>query len=254
MILRTLTVVWTLSAGAFLLMTAPGHAVQERFCPDGYEALRAGEYERGAHALEACLENDRLHWRVRGELGRLLANAQTALGDYRAAAETFEQVFALVADNRGDLDNPVLRRNRAALLYRTQDFDGALRDLDISIADQSDSAYARRLRGFVLLSLNRPGDATADFEASLEIDPNSANAALGLCQARLGAGLAAQALQACRNAARLSPDNPASLHQLGKALEAMDHMDEAAEAYADAHALAPDDPDIQADFERTRPN
>jgi tetratricopeptide (TPR) repeat protein len=266
------------------LAAAPATAQRSGSCPDGYAALRAGEAETAAAAFEACLSARLYEWPVEAELRARLGAAQLAAGDADAALLTYNQVFALVDGNGGDTDNPLLRRNRAAAYLQLDQGEAALADIERVLSVAPDDAFAQLVAGSAYLDLDRPEEAVAAFDTALRVDPAYVSAWIGrsaafvelglsdqavsdgreavsiapddagalnaLCWALVKAERAADGLEICNAAVEADPDSGPIVHSRAAALEQLGRLDEAAALYARAHELAPDDPEITADYER----
>lgn len=253
-------------------------------CPAGYEALSADDPAAAVDAFTACLQRQLYDWPTEAELRTRLGAAQLALGEGEAALLAYNQVFALVQANGGDIDNPLIRRNRAAAYLQTGDYEAALADLDRALRVRPDDAFTRVLQGSALLDLDRPEEAVAAFDAAVRAEPDYTSAWIGrsaafvemdlpengvedaqeavslspddagalnaLCWALVNAGRAADGLDICDAAVEADPESGAIVHSRAAALEQVGRTDEAAELYARAHALDPEDPEIAADHHR----
>lgn len=269
---------------SWALAAAPALAQRGGVCPDGYQALRDGEPETAAGAFEACLSQRLYDWPVEAELRARLGAAQLAAGDAEAALLTYNQVFALVDGNGGNVDNPTMRRNRAAIYLQLDRHEEALADIDRALGAAPDDSFARLLAGSAYLDLDRHEEAVAAFDTALRADPDYVSAWIGrsaafielglmdqavsdgreavaiapddagalnaLCWALVKAGRAADGLSICDAAVEADPESGAIVHSRAAALEQLGRHEEAAELYARAHELAPDDPEITADYER----
>jgi tetratricopeptide (TPR) repeat protein len=271
---------------ALTVTLAPGAADAQRdgVCPDGYQALRDGDPETAAGSFQTCLSQRLYDWPVEAELRARLGAAQLASGDADAALLTYNQVFALVDGNGGDIDNPTMRRNRAAAYLQLDRHEEALADIDRALIVAPDDPFARLLAGSAYLDLDRHEEAVAAFDAALRTDPGYVSAWIGrsaafvelgldeqavsdgreavsiapddagalnaLCWALVKAGRAADGLTICDAAVEADPESGPIVHSRAAALEQLGRHAEAAELYARAHELAPDDPEITADYER----
>jgi tetratricopeptide (TPR) repeat protein len=263
---------------------APAKAQRGGVCPDGYAALRAGEPDDAAAAFQACLSEQLYDWPVEAELRARLGAAQLAAGEAEEALLSYNQVFALVDGNGGDVDNPLMRRNRAAAYLQLDRPGEALADIERAVMLAPDDAFARLLAGSAYLELDRPEEAVAAFDAALRTDPGYVSAWIGrsaafvelglngqavsdgreavsiapddagalnaLCWALVKAGRAADGLTICDAAVEADPESGPIVHSRAAALEQLGRHEEAAELYARAHELAPDDPEITADYKR----
>lgn len=267
-----------------LLLAGRADAQREQLCPEGYEALQAAEPDAAIGAFEACLSEQLYDWPVEAELRARLGAAQLATGDADGALLSYNQVFALVDGNGGNVDNPLMRRNRAAAYLQLDRHEEALEDIERALMAAPQDSFAQLLAGSAYLDLDRPEEAVAAFDTALRtdpgyvsawigrsaafvemgfndqavsdgreavsIDPDDAGALNALCWALVKAGRAADGLSICDQAVEADPDSGPIVHSRAAALEQLGRHDEAAELYARAHELAPEDPEITADYER----
>lgn len=271
-----------LTAGA----AQPAQSPPQTVCPNGYEALVEDTPEAAIGAFEACLAEQFYDWPVEAELRTRLGAAHLALGQGEAALLVYNQVFALVEANKGDVNNPLLRRNRAAAYMQLDRFQDALADLQIAVRRRPDDGFAQVLTGSALLELDRPAEAVAAFDAATRAEPDYAAAWIGrsaafidlemyddavadgreavslnpedagalnaLCWALVQASRARDGLTICESAVAADPESGAITHSLAAALEQIGRVEEARALYARAYELAPDDPEISTDYARTR--
>ncbi|MGJ3231584.1 MAG: tetratricopeptide repeat protein [Oceanicaulis sp.] len=281
---RTLAALAAFAVAASLSLDARAAAQPADLCPDGYAALSKGEAEAASTAFEDCLAERLYDWPVEAELRARLGAAQLAAGESEAALLTYNQVFALVEGNGGDVDNPLIRRNRAAAYLQLDRHEEALEDIRRALALAPDDAFAQLLAGSAYLDLDRPEEAVAAFDSALRVDPGYVSAWIGrsaafvelglddnavadgreavsidpddagalnaLCWALVKAGRAADGLEICDAAVEAEPDSGPIVHSRAAALEQLGRQEEAAELYARAYELAPDDPEITEDYRR----
>ncbi|XBQ17288.1 MAG: tetratricopeptide repeat protein [Oceanicaulis sp.] len=273
-----------IAAALAAMAAAPANAQRADLCPQGYTALEDSDAETAIGAFEACLAERLYDWPVEAELRARLGAAQLAAGAHEDALLTYNQVFALVGGNGGDVDTPLIRRNRAMAYLALNRPAEALEDLDRALALRPDDAFAQLLAGSAYLDLKQPELAVAAFDAALRRDPDYLSARIGrsaafvemgfaeegvadgreavaiapddagalnaLCWALVKAGRAADGLDICDAAVEADPESGQIVHSRAAALEQLGRHDEAAELYARAHALAPDDPEVAADHHR----
>ena len=106
------------------------------------------------------------------------------------------------------------------------------------LTKQPHNVDALVVRGDALTSLGRTGEAADSYRTALSIDPNSAEAAIGLGRITLASDAPAAEtlfLQALQH----DPRNPVALNDLGIARDLQGHHAEAQTAYRQAIALAP---------------
>jgi S1-C subfamily serine protease len=104
------------------------------------------------------------------------------------------------------------------------------------------SASAHRIYGFQLASRHLYKDAARAYKMATELEPNSADAHLGLAQAYDALGKKKQALQSYRRYVALQPDEPRGYQILGWLLLEMRRMDEALPVFRQAARLDPSQP------------
>jgi tetratricopeptide (TPR) repeat protein len=111
-------------------------------------------------------------------------------------------------------------------------------------ATASDALHAALARARGLLAAGRHEEAEAEFLSLATRVPDSADAWLGVADARLRAGRRAAAADALRRTFQIEPAHPAGLHSLGRLLYAEGRLEEALEAYRHALAAAPGDAEV----------
>jgi tetratricopeptide (TPR) repeat protein len=282
---RILVCITVLAGLTALTLGGPSQAQRPRLCADGYAALQEGEAATAVSAFQTCLSQQLYDWPVEAELRARLGAAQLTLGEGEAALLSYNQVFALVQSNGGDVDNPLMRRNRAVAYLQLDRAEEALDDIERALRVVPDDAFTRLLAGSAYLDLDRPEEAVAAFDTALRTDPEYLSAWIGrsaafvemgldeqavsdgreavaiapddggalnaLCWALVQAGRASDGLDICDAAVEAEPDSGPIVHSRAAALEQLGRGEEAAQLYARAHELAPDDPEITADYERT---
>lgn len=286
---RLLPAVCALGA-AFSLFSAPACSQnpQERasVCPDGYDALSENDGAAAIAAFRECLQSQRYEWPVEAELRLRLASAHLAENEGREALIAFNQIFALVEDQGGDIDNPLLRRNRAVAYLQLDRPRDAIADLRIAAASEPDDAFTWVLLGSAYMELDQHAEAVEAFDAAVRIEPDfasgwigrsagfvelgmtaravddgreavaiapeSADALNALCWALVKDERAAQGLEICEAAVEADPESGAIVHSLAAALEQVGETRRARELYARAYELDPDSDTIAEDYERTR--
>ena len=176
-------------------------------------------------------------------------------------------------------DHPGLRKRRAELRRHAGDIEGAARDAAEAVVLERRDPEAKALLGVLLLELGRIADAVACLGEAVAAEPGNPGFAAGLAAAYEAAGdvdaalavllrniAAAPNLAEQRNAAillcvrrrdfrqavRLAEDtrkagiaDACSFGLMGHALSSLGQHAEAAEAYAEALKLGPDDPYVR---------
>lgn len=268
------------------LIAQPAHAqsARQQLCPEGYAALSDNEAEAAIPAFQACLAEKFYDWPQEAELRTRLGAAYLASGRSEEALIAYNQIFALVEANDGDVDNPLIRRNRAAAYLQLDRPEDALPDLEIALARIPEDGFTAVLAGSAYLDLDRAAEAVAAFDAAVRAEPAYASAWIGRSAAFVELGMSTLAIEDAREAVSLQPDDPGALnalcwalvraeraadglticraasdaapeegsitHSLAAALEQVGEVEEAHALYARAHEQAPDDPEITQDYER----
>lgn len=140
---------------------------------------------------------------VRQELGRW--NFEGALEAAREAAEA-------------NPNHAPARRALGMVLARSGDYAGALRELAQARRLDPLSTDIRSDMGEVYFAAGRYDDAIRELRAVLQQDPRHVEARVNLALAYQARGRQEEALRELREAARIAPDNPVVLGQLGQML------------------------------------
>lgn len=105
--------------------------------------------------------------------------------------------------------------------------------------DGAELADAHNNRGVALAGVGLQGQASADFDRALELDPEHAAALSNRCRANIRGGDLKAAIEDCDAAIKLQPDDATAYLNLGAAFEAMGRYAEAAANYKSAYGLTP---------------
>jgi tetratricopeptide (TPR) repeat protein len=272
-----------LAAPAFAQPSA-GNPQGAAACPDANEAMASGDAEAAVAALRACL-SARLHpWQTEAELRVRLGASQLALGESEAALFTYNQVIALLRDNGGNTDIPIVRRNRAVALLQLDRPEEALEDLLIAERGMPQDDFVHILLGGTYMELDRGAEAIAAYDNAIRLAPDSPGGWIGrsaafielelmdravedgreavaiapddgsalnaLCWALVRAQRAAEGMDICYAAVEAEPDSGAILHSLAAALEQVGEDEEAYPLFARAYELEPDNTTIAGDYAR----
>jgi predicted TPR repeat methyltransferase len=212
-------------------------------------------------------------------LGRLTANstllaeleAQLLLREDRVA----DALLTLDAAIDGDPEHPALRLCRADARMRMHDIVGAAVDAAEAVCIEPGDSQAKAILGIVLIELNQLDDAAACLREAVGQMPNNANYRLGLAEAQKRLGDIQAAISTLNDGIALAPgstplriaaimlamgrgdfEGAMALSQsarrdgvadacvfglLGHALSSLQRHPEAAQAYAEALKLAPED-------------
>lgn len=266
------------------LAPAAGQDARVALCPEGYEAMIDGDAERAITELRACL-SARLHpWEVEAELRVRLGASQLALGDAQGALVTYNQVLALIQDNDGNPDVPVVWRNRGVALLHLDRHEDALADLLIAERGLPQDDFIQILLGGIYMELDRGAEAIAAYDNAVRLAPNSPGGWIGrsaafiqldlmdravkdgreavsiapedgsalnaLCWALVKAERASDGLDICRAAVDAEPEVGEIVHSLAAALEQVGEDDEAYPLFVRAHELSPDNRTLADDYAR----
>lgn len=272
-----------LSAGSAPVMAQNARTA---LCPEGYAAMIDGDAERAISELRACL-SARLHpWEAEAELRVRLGAAQLALGDAQSALLTYNQILALIADNEGNPDVPIVRRNRGVALLQLDRPEEALSDLLIAERGMPRDDFVQILLGGVYMELGRGTEAIAAYDNAVRLAPDSPGGWIGrsaafieldlmdravadgreavsiapedgsalnaLCWALVRAERAAEGMDICHAAAQAEPEVGEIVHSLAAALEQTGETEEARRLFARAYELSPDNQTLADDYARTR--
>lgn len=255
-------------------------------CLDGHIALEAGDSPRAADLLEQCLSETELDPEQEVQTYTAFAAALLADERYDDALSAYNMAFAIAETQHAEIANPILWRNRGIVRLELGQLDAALADLQHAAIELPDDVLTLLNMGFIYQQMERPADAVVSYDAIVRLEPEWMGAWLNRSSALLDAGMtgaavadarravelepangsslnmlcwtliqdgrAETALPLCEEAAAIEPETGAIIHSHATALEAVGRLDEALALYQRAHQLAPDDPQITADFERTR--
>jgi Tfp pilus assembly protein PilF len=129
----------------------------------------------------------------------------------------------------------------AVLLQQHNQLDQAKREYELALsygADATEAAQSHSNLGFVLMQLNRPGEAIQQFTAALRVNPDKQNSLLGRGMIEYGQRNLAAALADFSRAAQVSP-MPIADFWLGRTLEDLGQLPAALNAYSAALQLNP---------------
>lgn len=135
------------------------HAVEEMLRTA--DSTQAGPLREKAEALRIA--------GLKGGTRLLLADAETALGkrDFQSAEQNLTTALSL------QNDQPVLRRQRAALRLAAGDFDGAVEDLSACLADDAGDTQAWGMLIDAELQRHQPEKAWDALQALKQHDPKT---------------------------------------------------------------------------------
>lgn len=272
-------------AGGAVVHAQPSSASQRMaVCPDGYDALSDADPTAAVDAFTTCLSARLYDWTTEAELRARLGAAHLALGEGEKALMAYNQIMALIEDNDGNRDIPMVRRNRAAALMQLDRPREALEDLRVAARVDPGDGFTHVLMGSAYMELDRHPDAVAAFDTAVRVEPDYAAGWIGrsaafiemdmldaavsdgreavsispanasslnaLCWALVKAGRAEEGLDICDAAVEAEPDSGAIVHSRAAALEQVGREDEARDLYARAYELEPDNDTIAEDYAR----
>ncbi|MFN3835127.1 MAG: tetratricopeptide repeat protein [Glycocaulis sp.] len=278
--------------GLLLALTLAGAApataqdARTALCPEGYQAMADGDAERAIAALRACL-SARLHpWEAEAELRVRLGASQLAAGDARGALFTYNHVLALIRDNDGNPDVPIVRRNRGVALLQLDRHEEALADLLIAERALPYDDFLQILLGGTYMELGRGAEAIAAYDNAVRLAPDSPGGWIGrsaafielgmmdravddgaeavliapedgsalnaLCWALVKAERASEGMDICQAAVEAEPEIGEIVHSLAAALEQTGDHAQARLLFARAHELSPGNQTLADDYARTR--
>ena len=169
-----------------------------------------------------------------------LGNFYAARGEHDRAVECYERALKLQPDNIAPLVNAAFAHNAVG---RNDLAENCLRR---ALEVEPNSAAANLNLGLLLGELGRSDEAQAALRRAFEVDPTSATAAYNLA-VLLAPKHPGEAIEWCRKAAQLRPEEPRYRYLLAFCLQQTDRRDEAIQTlrtitdagdpYADAYAL-----------------
>jgi protein O-GlcNAc transferase len=210
-----------------ILAARPGHA-------DAAHLLGVLEHQRGHHEAAA------------GRIGSAIARAP-GRADYRSNLGTVlralgrldEAVAAYREALRLAPDYPDALANLGVVFHDLGRLDEALPPFEAALRLDPDHVNAAFGLANLLVDLGQPGRAVPLYRRARSTAPGRADISDNLAAALTAAGDAQGGLAASRSAAEASPSDPATLAGLGRNLERLDRVEEAAEAYVAAARLLP---------------
>jgi predicted O-linked N-acetylglucosamine transferase (SPINDLY family) len=192
------------------------------------DAEKAIRYFEQARALQPTMA--RAH--------RNLADVLRRAGRAIEAAEVLERASAL------EPDDAELLCERAETLLDAGRVEAALTAAQVAIARAAGNARAHAAAGMALLKAGRCQEAVASLEQALKLNPRLAYAAVNLGEALLRLERSAPAAEAFRAALGVT-DLPEGRLGLGRALEQLGCLDQAAAVLEDASRSSPQDAALQ---------
>lgn len=255
-------------------------------CASAFEAMERNDDAEVVTALEDCLASEALDPQDEVMVYAEMGSALGRLDRPEDALRAFSFAFAIADTQNAEITHPMIYRNRGIAFAATENFDRALADLQRARASMPDDALLLTNLGYVYSQTERSAEAVEVFDAlirtapdwsgswlnrssafldldmiaaavsdarrAVELDPENGSALNMLCWTLIQDDRAQTALPICEQAVAAEPDSGSIVHSLAAALEATGSTRRAYRLYAEAHELSPDDPEITADYERTR--
>ena len=146
--------------------------------------------------------------------------------------------------------------NTANAYFSLQKFDDALSHLRNATTLDPDQPGAYKMMGDIFLTRHQPDEAVRCYRDALtriqRINPSFVPAYLSLANAQVEAGQLSAAITTYESALQFAPNDPGVHNALGEALLQDNHPAEAAQHFARALELAPQDPRIRQNYEAAR--
>ena len=154
--------------------------------------------------------------------------------------ELLELARRVLEDRPGDLE---LRRDTARLAEEVGEAEIAERHyLWVFSADPTDTRVGLRL-GIIYLSLDRPADAAAVLERTLDADPDNIQAAINLTDAYAALSRHDDNIALYDELVARHPDNPAILQRYAEFMQEIGEYDRARQIRQKLDRASPDEPD-----------
>jgi superkiller protein 3 len=191
----------------------------------GKSRLQHGDFNDAVAAFQHASERDPS---LSAEASYLTAEAIEAVGDYEKATSAYGQVASLLdgrATKTADEDAWLgAAYNRLGQYGRAV---GALRDSS-SLRPDARTYLELALALYMLNAYQASLDAA---DASARLRPGDPQSDTAKCRAYVGMNRGKEALEECKEALRMSPDDAESLYYMGAAWEQLDEQKKAEEAY-----------------------
>lgn len=270
----------TLITPAPLPAQEPGAA-----CLSAMRQVATAANEDVIRAYETCLDAGGLEAEQEVVLYAGLGAAYLTDARYREALTALNMAFAIADTQEARIIDPSTWRNRGIARAQLGLHEGALEDLHTAGAAMPDDVLTHLNLGILYQDLDRPADAVVAYDHVVRLEPEWTGAWINRSSALLDVGLtdaavkdarravelaptdgttlnmlcwtliqddkASLALPLCEQAVAAEPDIGAIVHSHATALKALGRLDEAIPLYRRARDLAPEDPEISADYERT---
>jgi tetratricopeptide (TPR) repeat protein len=126
------------------------------------------------------------------------------------------------------------------MINQTQDFDGAMKELDIALQLEPKNPFVHMWRGIDLNRMSRYADAIGEFDRALAINPKAAGALNGRGYAYFNSGDSGKALTDYNAAIDCDPKQPAPYLGRGVVYSSMGEQQRAVDDLTNATRLGPD--------------
>lgn len=208
-----------------LLYKKLGHAYHQ--CQDTMSAARN---------LEKVVDTDEADFDTLYALGRIYSDE----ADYMRSLYYFKELLAQ------DPENPYLHSNVAYLLFKMQDYDGAITEYQDAVRFGKDplwTATVAQTLGTIYYQIRQDLEAAARvFGLAYQLDPSDLECLSMLGDIYTEQGNYETAVEVYQHILSLEPNNAECYNYLGYLLWQLDKNDEAIDAYQKALALSGDNP------------
>ncbi len=200
----------------------------------------AGQQEKAIDAYLSATQSDSDSYKVRINLGRILAGE-------RRFGEALEQFAEAV---RIEPENPEARNDLGIVFSVTNRTNEAIKEFDTALSIDPHSAETHMNIGHTLKKVGNLRVAEDHYRKALRINPNLAKARLALGRLLAENGELVKATVELRQSVVLEPDNARSHHYLGTVLAQSQHFDEAIKESYTALTLDPAFPMAKVNLEQ----
>lgn len=194
----------------------------------GVHYYNGKELDSAAECLEKALEYDTNDFDTLYHLGRIYSEQK----EYIRSLYYFKESF-----NR-DPHNPYIHSHMAYLLFKLEDFDGAIQEYRLAVSYGEDDAWTSTVAqtlGVLYYQVKQDLDAAvAMFQLAFQLNPSNLDSMAMLADLYFEQGNLESAIGAYKHILTYEPENAECYSYLGYLLWQMDKNDEAIEAYQTA--------------------
>jgi len=215
----------------------------EKLLQEGRRSLKTKNYYTALDFFKQALEKDRENPEIHYYLGITYGR----MGKYDKAIEHLSYVL--------NSDLAFIHKIHAKMILGyiytiKEDYDSALSLFESVVKSGIETAQAYAAIGYIMYKKGNVKEALLNLYRAVEIDPKNANAhnSLGFILAEENINLE-EALEECKKALSLSPDNPAYLDSIGWVYYKMGKIPHAKSYITRALKLAPENEEIKSHFE-----